>query len=244
MHKEETSNEVNCNTDMIAGERPPSVTTENKGVGKNLLLSSGNIDIANNLDLAKLIINQSRDEKTNESSYIYVAGLLYFYNNGVYKPVGGENFELQIRGQLNTIPKLNANQSKINEIIKNMKSEALYSGDEKSNFFTDKPTTSRYISMKNGILNLTKAIKGETEFIPHTPKFFTTSKLPYEFDANADCKIFKKILNKILPNPENQKMLQHWFGYHLLNTLSHQKMMILKGSGSNGKSVILLILRR
>jgi P4 family phage/plasmid primase-like protien len=75
--------------------------------------------------------------------------------------------------------------------------------------------------------------------LPHTPRFFTTVSLPYNFDPRANCPIWLEFLKRNLENdPERIAMLQEWFGYCVTFDTSYQKFLLLEGEGSNGKSVI------
>lgn len=195
-----------------------------------------------NNEIAKSIITDSREPSTGEATYCTVSSVLHKYDNGKYSPIK-DNFDLILRKKLNTLNHKKISQNKILEIIKEIKAETLCDTEKTNNFFLDRRTNDRYLAMNTHIINLNKIIKNEVEVELISPKFFTTSKLPFDFIQNADCPIFKKILSRILPDPEDQKMLQVWFGYHLLETVAFGKFLICIGSGANGKSLILLVLR-
>lgn len=236
---EKNNKKCNANLELIAGERPPS-NDEATVKKQDDLISVSNVDIANNLDLAKAFIDKNRNDK-NQSKFICIGTTLYFYENGRYKACRSAEFELRVRTALNTIPKSNPNSSKIKEVIENIKAESVYDGEGRNNFFINHSSKDQFISMKNGILNLSKAIDKDdnvVELIPLSPAFFNTSILPFDYNPKASCPIFLKILKDILPNEDDQKVLQQWFGYHLLNSFQEGKMMIFIGSGANGKSVI------
>ena len=55
------------------------------------------------------------------------------------------------------------------------------------------------------------------------------------FDPDADCPIFRKFLDDILPK-EIQAFLLRFFGYALTGTGKEQVFVVFVGSGSNGKN--------
>lgn len=50
-------------------------------------------------------------------------------------------------------------------------------------------------------------------------------------------------LNQVLPEKESQMILAEYLGYIFINNLKLEKCLILKGEGSNGKSVIFEIVQ-
>ena len=94
------------------------------------------------------------------------------------------------------------------------------------------------ICMDNGILNI------ETnEFIPHSPDYHFLVKLPVEYDPKAECPVFDKFLAEILPGQKDRDSLTEFIGYCLYRKLPLHKSFMLVGSGSNGKSTFLGMLK-
>lgn len=98
-----------------------------------------------------------------------------------------------------------------------------------------------YLSMANGILDI-DALLADKELdevlLPHSPEWFSTVHLPYEFDPNAECPQWEAFLRHNLEGDhERIAVLQEWAGYLLLPDTDHQRFLILEGEGSNGKSV-------
>lgn len=97
------------------------------------------------------------------------------------------------------------------------------------------------IALRNGILDLDALLaeKDQAEYLlPHTPAWFSSICLDYDFDPGADCPRWKQTLFSNLENdPERISLLQEWAGYLLTPDTSQQKFLILEGEGSNGKSV-------
>lgn len=72
---------------------------------------------------------------------------------------------------------------------------------------------------------------------------FFKYQLPFKYDKNATCDEFHKFLNRVQPEKESQMILAEYLGYIFTTGLKLEKCLILKGEGSNGKSVIFEIVQ-
>lgn len=196
-----------------------------------------------NLEVAKQVIDSTRDPFTKDATLALVDGNFYQYESGTYSVVNEKMFLPKLLNKMNGIPGYSASTHKVKEVLAHIKSEVVYRGKQKNSFFFGLVSSDRYIAFGSTVLNMTKLFQGVVEQVPLLPNFFTTAKLPFEFSALATCPTFFKILDRILPDKNDQRMLQNWFGYHLLETIAYGKFLILMGSGANGKSVVLKILR-
>lgn len=110
------------------------------------------------------------------------------------------------------------------------------------------PTRERrhLIAMKNGILDLDAVFRGRdpAEFmLPHTPDWFSTIKLDYAFDEEADCPLWDEYLWKTFEGDhERIALVQEWAGYLLTAGNSEQKFLALEGDGGNGKTVFMAVM--
>lgn len=112
---------------------------------------------------------------------------------------------------------------------------------------SDQGCEKRFISLRNGILDLEAALnlKGKDGIIlPHSPSFFSTSCLPYDYNPKAKPpSLWMVFLAQALPELADQELLQEWFGYNLVFDTSFHKFMLLTGDGANGKGVVFTVLR-
>jgi putative DNA primase/helicase len=106
----------------------------------------------------------------------------------------------------------------------------------------ERPKDVVQINLKNGTFEITP--QGRT-LKPHSPKDFLTYVLPFGYDQEAACLKFEKFLNRVLPDQERQQLLAEFFAYVFLrtSTLKLEKVLILQGTGANGKSVVFEISR-
>lgn len=191
-------------------------------------------------EVALLIIEQHKENKNN---LFTINGHLYKYMEGIYKRVDDDIFLLELRKILNSIPDFKVSQSRIHEVLNNIKSETLSQSEQRTNFFIDVKYEDNFIALKSKVLNVSEALKKVIVLHDLSPNFFSTGKLSFDYDETATCPIFMSILDKVLKDKEDQRTLQCWFAYHLLSNSNFGKLMILIGSGANGKSVILKVLR-
>lgn len=94
------------------------------------------------------------------------------------------------------------------------------------------------INLQNGTFEINPTGTRLREF---EPADFLTNQLPFEYDPIIGCPKFDKFLIRVLPDESCRKVLQEFAGY-IFSDLNLEKVLILSGSGSNGKSVFFNIL--
>jgi P4 family phage/plasmid primase-like protien len=109
---------------------------------------------------------------------------------------------------------------------------ALHNAVNINNLFYHK--TEGHINFNNGILD----VRGG-KFLDHSHEYGFTYVLPYDYDPNADCPMWKKAIGEyMLGTEENIEILQMYGGYILAGgSCDAQAILILTGGGQNGKSV-------
>jgi P4 family phage/plasmid primase-like protien len=100
------------------------------------------------------------------------------------------------------------------------------------------------ISFNNGLLLFGRRNEGPV-LLPHTPKYFTTVRLPYDFDPDATYLEWEEFLLDVMDgDAERVVLLQQWAGYLLIYNLRQQKFLLITGEGANGKGVFFEIIER
>jgi putative DNA primase/helicase len=95
------------------------------------------------------------------------------------------------------------------------------------------------INCQNGTVN----IKDGT-LQKHDRQNYITALIPYNYNTKADCPVFKKFLSDICGNNgELIRFLQIALGYSLTGSTKEQCFFIAHGSGANGKSTLLELVR-
>lgn len=97
------------------------------------------------------------------------------------------------------------------------------------------------INLLNGTFEITPKKRGLRNF---EQKDFITHQLPFEFDPDATYPMFQKYLDEVLPDKDKQRVFAEYCGYIFIkpSVLKLEKMLILYGTGANGKSVFFEIL--
>lgn len=96
------------------------------------------------------------------------------------------------------------------------------------------------INMQNGTLVLKQG--EDVKLRPHDSGDFFLYALPYPYMPDAECPLFHKFLDEVLPEEEAQDLLGEYIGYCMTKNIKCEKMLALYGYGSNGKSVLLDII--
>ena len=94
------------------------------------------------------------------------------------------------------------------------------------------------INLQNGTMEFTTEGWILREF---RPADFLTYQLPFSQNKEAICPLFDKYLSEVLTDESSQMILQEFSGYVFTN-MNLEKMLMLTGSGSNGKSVFFNII--
>lgn len=97
-----------------------------------------------------------------------------------------------------------------------------------------------WLNVRNGTLVL--SADGSVTQRSHRKEDLFTYTLPYSYDADAECPLWGRFLDRVLPETAAQQVLAEFIGYCLMPRHSLEKMMWLYGDGQNGKSVTLEII--
>ncbi len=113
------------------------------------------------------------------------------------------------------------------------------SGMRPKRFFAD--TTSGRVNFKNGVLDV-----ATRSFAPHDESLGFRSVLAAEYDEKAICPNWEKFLTDVTLNDESLvKILQEFVGYIVASPdCRYQKGLALMGTGANGKSVFVNIIKK
>lgn len=90
------------------------------------------------------------------------------------------------------------------------------------------------INLQNGTLEING--KGPT-LREHRAADFLTYVLPFEYSRHAQAPLFQRYLAQVLPEETTQNVLAEFVAYCFVPSLKLEKVLLLYGSGANGKSV-------
>lgn len=150
-------------------------------------------------------------------------GELYCYNEGLWTP-DGEQY-LRELGDKALGPTFGTNtHSEMCERIRARRPK------DRSKLGTPK----RKVAVANGLLDLKTREKR-----PLRPEDYALSRLPVEYDADAECPRWEQFIQESVES-ERREAIQEYVGYTLLtNELPFERALLLVGEGANGKSTFL-----
>lgn len=103
------------------------------------------------------------------------------------------------------------------------------------------------INLQNGTLEIS-ANSGEIKLREFKASDFLKYQLPFEYDPLAKAPLFVDYLQHVLPDPSSRDLLLEYAGSlfikHSSGKLKLEKVLLLYGTGANGKSVFFEILTR
>lgn len=94
------------------------------------------------------------------------------------------------------------------------------------------------LNASNGVVDLRTG-----ELLPHDPTLLLRMQTSAYYDATAPCERWIAFLERVMPDEEQRRYLQSIVGYSLTGETISQAFFIHHGSGANGKSVFLQVLR-
>jgi len=193
---------------------------------KNRFDSIRELKQAKNLSLAteelvKLIQEKEHIEnlygKNNEQLWIYI--------DGVWKDMG----DIYIREYVRQCFKPEFYPRFYNTVLEKLKADSFV---ERTKFFDQEDKDG--ICLKNGIYDFEK-----DELVDHTPERIHFQKLDWRYDENADIDKIDDFLDDILYDESDKKVIQEMVGHVLSKRYDIEKMFMLNGAGSNGKSTLI-----
>ena len=165
------------------------------------------------------------DEIRQQGRYfLHTSGLLYEYQGGVYR----EN-ENGIRADIQRLLWELSADAHVQNVIKHISTLCYVA--------TRDIATSDEINCLNGILN-TETL----ELRPHSPYVTSLIQVNADWNPKAKCPTIDNFLSQILPE-DCQLLIREVVGYTLMQSNRYEKAVLMVGSGSNGKTTFLNLLR-
>lgn len=158
----------------------------------------------------------------NNHNIIRINDQLHLYRDGIY--ISG-NREIEAV-MLNHLPQLN----------KTKRQEVLAYLDILIREETE-PSPPNFIAFRNGIYNIT-----DDSFVPFSPDYVITNMIPWDWNPHAYFELTDQIMNNISCHDEAVRhLLEEMVGscFYRSNALAGGKAFILTGTGANGKSTFL-----
>ena len=170
---------------------------------------------------SKLVADEIRQQGRY---FLHTSGVLYEYDGGVYR----EN-ENGLKVDIQRLLWEQSADAHIQNVIKHISNDAYV---DETNL-----TTSDKVNCLNGILD-TETL----ELMPHSPYEKTLIQINAAWDAKAECPTIDKFLGQVLP-ADCQNLIREAIGYTIMQSNAYEKAVLMVGSGNNGKSTFLNLVR-
>lgn len=154
------------------------------------------------------------------------AGRLYWYSNGVYVEDGE-------RAIAEMYQRILQERDQITDWRANMQDNVIKFVMPQAPFVQDKPKL-HLLNLNNGVYDWDSAM-----FLPHSPEYLTTIRIPITYEPSATCEAWDRFLDEVLPYEGGRLFLTEVIGLCMIPLTTIQKSIILVGKGSNGKSTYL-----
>jgi len=157
-------------------------------------------------------------------------GILYNYENGVYRPVNDLDLKSMILRSLDEDMLVNYRTNKnVSDKI-----SCLLSIIPKLNITEDE---GKIVNVENGLLNIyTK------DLMPHTPNFVSLIQYPVYYDPEAKCPNWESCVADWMKGPEQEektRLIKQFCGYILSSSMLYDRALFMVGDGGNGKSTFI-----
>lgn len=158
-------------------------------------------------------------------------GVFLKYESGLYKEISTFEIEDMLLNyhpeEKHVVIPQQVSDAGLQEIIRHIKRRRF--------FYRDVFNQEKVMNFSNGYLNMDT---GELE--EHNMDIVSTIQMPYKYDKDADCPLYKNVINASLDgNAQNMMVLQEFAGYCLTKSTKFQKALFLIGASGSGKSTIL-----
>jgi putative DNA primase/helicase len=173
-------------------------------------------------DLAVRLLREEYDfitVKDNEQMYCYDP------ETGIYRA----NAKQVVKGRLEGMLQGHYSRRETNEILARLEAGGYVDREEFGQSGSE-------VCVANGVLDIETG-----ELTDFNPNYYFRSRIPVEYNPDADCPQFKSFLEDVCPD-DKIPMLQEFVGYCLQPRMHHKKALLLLGPTDAGKSVFLNVL--
>lgn len=179
------------------------------------------------LDILDLLI--ANDIAANNHVFL-LHGKLYLYESGVYKCDDNDLIFKEIAKRY-IYPEL-VTDNRLTRVIKLLKADRNINVNDKDiNKFPK-----HWICFRNGFLDLKTM-----EMYSHSPEYKNTVQIPHNWNPDKDPSgsVTEIFLKDFIKDPDDYEMFLEFAGLSMTADMHFQKMLILRGEGGLGKSVLL-----
>lgn len=153
-------------------------------------------------------------------------GVMHWFNGCYYEPLSSDEFSNLVYDVLRGLGALSSDMLRVEGVTRVLR----------------RCVQSKVLLVNNSLMVFRNCVYdissgSERSFSPECVSF---SSVPYDHDGGARCFRWMQFLDEVLPHKSYQQILQEFIGALFVDRhkVKIEKLLILKGSGSNGKSVV------
>ncbi|MBL7188162.1 MAG: hypothetical protein ISS70_17705 [Phycisphaerae bacterium] len=193
-------------------------------------------------DLARMFITDHYAHGTAGNSALKLRWWqdgFYFFDEGCYHDISDKEIKAELTEYLNSY-EVALSTHKINLILLCLQRQTRTPRGTELNSWLDDVNGANVVSAANGNVSFTDRDKdGKPRLLLHTPKYFSLTKLPYDYNPDAECPEWLLFLEDVMLGRQDYiLLLQQWCGYLFMPGLTMQKFLLCTGEGANGKGVM------
>lgn len=179
---------------------------------------------------------------------IYWRNTWWLYTGTHYREVDELTVERPIWHRLEEVTVLDSNgnhkawaptKAKVANVLHPMKVETHMPTEVEAPMWRDNPHKEAHlVPMNNGLLDLSAR-----QLQAHTPNYFTTWALDFDYQEQAQCPHWEKFLGEVFEHdPNGALLLQEYMGYLVSGRTNMHKALMIVGVGRAGKGTIQRVL--
>jgi len=184
------------------------------------------------LTLAQAII-----QRVGADNILSHKGKVFIWTGGVWRTQESVALSQQIQQYLSN-KNVNVNSFRVKSISQLLEAEVFIEGHR----FNQAPQDT--VNLLNGEIHI---LEGEVKLRPHERTHYNSIQIPHQFDESATAPRFEAFLKEIFSTDsdglDKAQALLEAVGYTLMNHCRYEKFFMCVGIGSNGKSVMLNVLK-
>jgi hypothetical protein len=163
-------------------------------------------------------------------------GAFHIYNEQFWERIQSASFHIFLRNAAMQfgVPKNLARYCKFQEKVRDQ-----FQGIANFPFVKDDGVIR--INLQSGTLEFRDG--QDPVMVPFDKRHGLCYQLGYDYDPNADCPMYREFMDRCVPDPANQMILEEYAAYVFVRKFNFERILFLYGTGANGKSVFIAILK-
>lgn len=163
---------------------------------------------------------------------------LYYDNSKIWYKWNPEKYCWEKIDEIDILNSVQEELQEVNICQNHIKSQIITALQMESRKLNPKPLSKTQIQFKNEIIDLKTG-----EVIEATSEYFTFNSIPWEIGMIEDTPNMDKFI-KSWVGEENLTKVQEWIAYNMLTDYPIHRITCMNGSGSNGKSTLIKLMRK